>query len=405
MPQLSDRRTLGPWMIAEFLMSYGSMVLINGCYFFAFKVLKATDSQSQWISAIWGLAYIFISLLGGRISEKFGPRTAAAGMCGLSILTSLAGLFLIRFPYIWVLPLIMFPFNLTCSTVWPAIESGLTRSPGRMPLSKRIALFNLTWSSAAFAATFTYTMLGSISYQLLFIVPAIASALAALALTFWAIPAHMIGTHNVPDTAAGEHELDDPKVRDRAKTLLKMALLSNPLAYVAIYALIPLMPKLAELNGVHNEAIGMVGSGWFAARSIGFALAGYLTFWHYKKSWQIGPLIILTLSFAGMLLIHDLAIFIALQILFGLSAAIVYSASLYYSMHVSSGHGGHAAFHEAVVGIGTMAGPLVGALAASGRGSVADSLPRVAVAVGALLVLGLIRILFMSAKRPAPENP
>jgi hypothetical protein len=249
-------------------------------------------------------------------------------------------------------------------------------------------------------------MLESISYQLIFIVPAIASALAAIVLAAWAIPARMIGVHNVPDTAAGEHELDDPKVRARAQTLLKMAWLANPLAYVAIYALIPVMPKLAQLNGIHDEAAtGMVGSVWFAARFVGFGIAGYLTFWHYKTSWQIGPLITLTLSFAAMLLVRNLAALIALQVLFGFSAALLYSASLYYSMHVSSGHGGHAAFHEAVVGIGTMAGPLIGALAATGQSSIANPMPRVAAGVTALLVVGLVRIVYMSAKRPALENP
>jgi len=299
----------------------------------------------------------------------------------------------------------MLPYNLTCSTVWPAIESGLTRSPGKMPLSRRIAVFNITWGSAGFVATFTHGMLENISYSLLFIVPAIAAALAAITLVLWAIPASMIGTHNVPDTAAGEHELDDPKVRARAHTLLKMAWLTNPLAYVAIYALIPVMTQLTKFAGIGDLSDqGMVGSVWFASRFIGFGLAGAFTFWHYKISWQIGPLIALAASFAAMLLFHNLAALIAFQIFFGLAAAIIYSASLYYSMHVSSGHGGHAAFHEAVVGIGTMVGPMIGALAATGTTDPNISMPRVAWSVTGILVAGLIAIFIMSMMRAATRS-
>ncbi len=404
-PNLSDRRILGPWMIAEFLMSYGSMVLITGSYDWALNILHAPASHRLWISAFWGFCYFFISLLGGRLSERLGPRAAAALMCGLSILSSLLGLLMIRFPYIWMVPLLILPYNLTCSTVWPAIESGLTRSPGKMPLSRRIAVFNITWGSAGFAATFTHGMLENISYSLLFIVPAIAAALAAIVLAVWGLPSSMIGAHNVPDTAAGEHELDDPRVRERANILLKMAWLTNPLAYVAIYALIPVMTQLTQLVGIHDDSTaGMVGSVWFAARFIGFGLAGAFTFWHYKIRWQIGPLVALAASFAAMLLVHNLAALIALQVVFGFGAAIIYSASLYYSMHVSSGHGGHAAFHEAAVGVGTMVGPMIGALAATGLSDPAASMPRVAYSVSGIFLAGLAAIFVMSRKRQSPAG-
>ena len=160
-----------------------------------------------------------------------------------------------------------------------------------------------------------------------------------LVLALWAIPQRMIGVHNVPDTAASEHELDDPAVRRRAGLLLKMAWITNPLAYMAIYVLIPVMRQLTGINNLALAAV--VGSTWFVVRFIGFGLAGTWTGWHYKVRWQIGPLIALTASLAAMLLGNNLTLLIICQIIFGFSAAILYSASLYYSMHVSSGHGGH----------------------------------------------------------------
>jgi MFS family permease len=395
---LSDRRALGPWLVAEFMMSCASVLLITGCYDYAEKVLHATASQRLWLSAAWGFAYIFFSFFGGRVTERFGPRASSAWLCGLTVLTSLVGLLALAIPRLWLVPLVMLPLNLTCTMTWPALESGLTRTPAAMPLSKRIAIYNISWGSAGFLGTFTHGVLESWSYALIFLVPALCAGVAALALSLFAVPAHQIGAQNVPDTAAGEQEIDDPAVRRRANLLLKMAWITNPLSYMAIYVLMPTMTELCHRAGIADLALAaMIGSIWFVVRFACFALAGAWTGWHYKIRWQIGPLLALTAALAAMLLIPNLAVLIAAQILFGASAAILYSASLYYAMHVSSGHGGHAAFHEAVIGIGTTAGPLIGALASTG--TPVHAMPRIALAVSALLTAGLAVIVWMSLAR------
>lgn len=408
---LTDRRSLGPWFLAEFLISYASMLLLTGCYDYAEIKLGATPSQRLWISAAWGLAYIFISLLAGRITGRLGPRRAAATFATLSIFTCLAGLTVIVFPRLWLVPLVMLLVNCTTTTIWPALESGLTRSPGRLPLSQRLSLYNIAWGSAGFLATFTHGMLenlplgdglgGRLPFATIFVVAALACGLAAVTLGVFAVPAHRISIDNVPDTAAGEHEMEDPSVRRRAQLLLKMAWIANALSYVAIYVLIPVMTQLVMQTGVRSLAwAGVIGSTWFVVRFFTFALAGKWTAWHYKIRWQIGPLVALAGSLAGMLLIHDLVALIAFQVVFGFSAAMLYSASLYYAMHVSSGHGGHAAFHEAVIGMGTLGGPLIAAVAATGQLDQV-AMVRIAVSVSVLLGTGLAAIVWLATRDKA----
>jgi MFS family permease len=385
-------------MAANFLNSYASTLFITGCYDYADRHLGASESQRLWMAAAWGLAYIFISFLAGRITERFGPRASSTWLCGLSVVTGLLGLLAVAMPRVWMVPLVMLPFNLTCSMVWPAVESGLTRTPANMPLSKRISLYNLSWGSAGFLAAFTHGRIETWSYTLVFIIPAAACGLAAVILGIFAVPASMIGAHNVPDTAEGEHELGasgDPAVRRRAQLLLKIAWTTNPLAYTAIYVLIPVMTELCHRAGVSDLILaGMLGAIWFVVRFASFAILGAWPGWHYKLRWQIGPLVALTVSLAAMLLIHDLAVLIICQVVFGASAAILYSASLYYAMHVSSGRGRHAAFHEACIGMGTTAGPLIGALASTGQ--TGRAMPHIALGVCALLTAGLAVIVWMA---------
>lgn len=383
----SDLRTLGPWLLAEFLASFASMVFVTGCYDWALGPLKTSPSGRLWMSAAWGFVYIFVSLLAGRVVEKWGPRRAVITVSCLTVFTALLGLTVMALPVAWMVLLVMLPYNLTSSLTWPAIESGLTRSPGKMSLSARIAVYNLSWSGGAFASM-THGYLEEWSFSLVFIVPAVLSALAAFCLWKWGVPADKIAAQNVPDEAEGEHELDDPAVRRRAQLLLKMAWISNPLAYVAIYVVLPIMTQLAQQAGIVTlGAAAFVGSIWFIARFVGFGITWKWIGWHYKMIWQIGPLTAIALSLAGMLMIHSLLALVFLQIVFGLSAALLYSASLYYAMHVSSGHGGHAAFHEAALGIGTMAGPMIGALSATGELD-EHAMKRIALAVGSILILG-----------------
>jgi MFS family permease len=206
----------------------------------------------------------------------------------------------------------------------------------------------------------------------------------------------MIGKEHVRDDAAGEHELDIPSKRRRAATLLLVAWTGNALSYVAIYVLIPLLAQLANLAGVGTlVGGGMITSAWSFMRFAGFVLAWVWVGWHYKGRWLIGAQVVLVASFFFMLTVHHPAVFVATQMIFGLAVALVYSSALYYAMHVSSGHGGHAGIHEALIGLGTAVGPAIGALAGTGEIG-QDAVWRIALGVTAVLAAGTLVMAWMA---------
>jgi MFS family permease len=384
----SDLRTLGPWFAVEFLNSWACTLLTAACYDYADKVLDVRASAALWLCMFWGVSYIPIALGAGKVSERVGPLRSASFFSGMSILTALLCLLAIGFKSIWMLAAVMLPYNLFCTPIWVAIESGLTRTQGKMRLSTRLGLFNIAWGSANFVAFFFRGMLEHISWSLIFIVPALLHVVAFLALRFWAPPADLIGTEHVPDDPAGGHELDAPGMRERARVLLHMAWLGNALCYVAIYVLIPLLAKLADLASIGTlVGAGMITSAWSLTRFGGFALAWLWSGWHYKGRWVLGAQIVAVACFFVILTIHSPFVFVGAQIFFGVAVALVYSAALYYAMHVSAGHGGHAGIHEALVGVGVALGPGLGAVASTGEFGAAAML-RVAVAVTGLLAVG-----------------
>jgi MFS family permease len=387
---LSDRRVLLPWYAIEFLNSYTGALFCAGCYDYADKQLHKSPSVCLWLSAAWGLSYMFISLAGGRLAERFGPRRIVGLTLAGAILASALGLLAIGFPFIWVLLAVMLPFNMSNSMVWPALESAITRTPARMPLSTRMSMYNLSWSGAGFVAFFTCGAIESVSWSLVFIIPALCCVASSAIFRFWAIPARMIRKDHVPEESVHEQDIDDPARRRKAETLLKMAWIGNALAYVAINVFIPIKMRLADESGISNLAVaGYITAIWAFARFAGFGLAWKWAGWHYKIRWLLGAQIALAASFCLSLLIHHPIMLAASQIVFGLSTALVYSGSLYYAMHVSSGEGGHAGIHEALIGLGIAIGPAVGALAGGNHLDV-HALHAIAWGVTAVMAVGIV---------------
>ena len=404
-PHLSGRRTLLPWYIIEFLNSYAATLFCAGCYDYADEILHVTPAARLWLSAAWGFAYIFIALGAGRLSEKLGPRRVVGTMIAGCIATTLLALIAIHMHSIWILLAVMLPMNITSTMIWPALESAITRSPAKMRLSTRMAIYNLSWGSAGFAALFTRGTLEHLDWSMIFIAPAIASALALLIFATRAIPAAMISADHVPEESGGEHDVDDPAIRRRAKNLLIMAWIGNTLAYVAINVVTPVQMRLANEAGFTDlRIVAFVTSIWSFMRFVGFGLTWKWAGWHYKNRWLIGSQIALAASFCAMLLNSNPWTLGLAQGVFGLSAALVYSSSLYYAMHVSSGHGGHAGVHEALIGAGIAIGPAVGAIAGGNDFSTA-ALARIAISVTAVMLLGILVQSFIAYRGRTPLQP
>src|SRR6185503_20347508 len=83
--------------------------------------------------------------------------------------------------------------------------------------------------------------------------------------------------------------------------------------------------------------------------------------WHYRFRWLAAAYVTMTSSFVTLLLAPNLWLVIAAQIAFGLALGLIYYSSLYYSMDVGETKGEHGGFHEAMIGLGSCAGPAVGA--------------------------------------------
>lgn len=397
----ADWRALSPWYLAELLNCFGCTLFTSGSYLYAKTVLGLSPADRLWLAAGWGFTYTFFALLAGWLSDRWGPQRLVFRMAILGIGSASLSLLVLFWPRMhnaWGLFATMTAYNLTCTQMWPPMESAISRMPTRVSLMTRMTIYNLIWSGAGFGALFTVGTIAQLGWHWIYVIPAISMAGVVALLVFCTMG------QSTPETPTADHTTapadpksdQDPALARRSTTLLHMAWLANAMAYVAITVVIPLMPTLADKAGVRSlAAVGLFQSPWALLRFVGFILMWKWTGWHYSVRWMLGAYVALAATFAVMLLSPaNIVIFLTAQAIFGIAIALLYASSLYYAMHVSKGAGGHAGLHEALIGAGVAIGPMAGALAGTG----AQAIPSITLAVCGVLALGFIGLAIMGAR-------
>jgi MFS family permease len=177
---------------------------------------------------------------------------------------------------------------------------------------------------------------------------------------------------------------------------LRMAWIANPFAYIAINAVLPVFPMVAAKFGLSPKFAGFFCSVWFFSRMVTFAVLALWPGWHYRFRYLIMAYVGMVFCFAGVLLINNLWMVIAVQIAFGWCLGLIYYSSLYYSMHVGDTKGEHGGAHEAAIGAGIFGGPAIGATSIA---LFPDNPGSSVVGVSIVLAIGFTTLLFIRRKR------
>lgn len=334
-------------------------------------------------AALNGLIYVFSAWQGGR----FGQRRGYFNALKFGFAAMIAAL-VIGFEFQSVPGLILATglFNVGMCFIWPTIEALVSEGEDAAGLSRMVGTYNVVWAATNALALFTGgTLVEKFGFKTIFFLP-VAVFVVLLGLVFW------LQKHADAARAAG-HEtvsapIPEPHRPSPAKTraFLRMAWLANPVAYVAINTLIPMLPTLAAHFQLTPMFAGFACSLWGFVRLGTFVLLWYWTDWHYRFRWLVTAFALLIVSFALILTVPSLALLIVAQIFFGGAIGLIYYSSLFYSMDASEAKGEHGGIHEAAIGVGNCIGPAVGAASLQFLPQYASS---GAVAVSVLLLCGL----------------
>ena len=361
--QLRSRQS--GYFILEALNALGTTYYFYYLYFFTEKQFGFTKFQNLLLAASLGLIYGISSMLGGRFAQRRGYFTALKLGYAIMALVIGVGAFVHGLP---VHLAIMGAATLGMALTWPALMALVSEGQARASLRRSLGIYNLIWGGLGAVAYFSGgALIQAGGFRAMFLVPA-AIHVAQLGLAFiferTAHAATVQSNEAVPTSADDEyqHAMERRCSPVTPQAFLRMAWFANPFAYLAINTLIAVIPSLAHRLGLSVGQAGIFCSLWLFARTASFLWLWLWPGWHYRFRWLGGAFVVMTASFVALLLAANLWVVIAAQILFGLALGLVYCSSLYYSMDVGETKGEHGGFHEAMIGLGSCAGPAVGAL-------------------------------------------
>ena len=382
----------------EALNGFATTFFFYYIYFYTQEHFKFHALQNLWLAALLGVVYAVGSFFSGRFAQKFGYFTAIRCGAALMVVCILA---CSHVESLWLTILLLMIGNMGLSLTWPAMEALVSEGEPAARLQGLVGFYNVVWAGVAGLAYFIGgAMLQKWGMHSLFYVPA-GILMVELVLATWlqkevreqpSEPAHVA----LPVLQALKEGYRSPVP---PATFLKLALLANPMAYLAINTIVSSIPTLAHRLSLSPMLAGFVCSIWLFARTGAFVALWLWPGWHYRFRFLAAAYMVMMFSFAVLLLVPHLWALVLSQILFGPALGLIYYSSLFYSMDVCETKGEHGGIHEAVIGVGNTIGPATAAAALEffpGRpGSGAW-------AVCMLLAPGLVALYWLRYREPKP---
>ena len=395
-----SRRVKTGAFVLEALNAFATTLYFYYLFFYMRDQYGFSNLGNLSLSAVNGFVYAFAAWFGGQFAQRRGYFSAlrlgfsvmAIALLGASQVHTVAGHFATMI--IWTLGI--------CFT-WPTLEAIVSERQPPAQLQRLIGIYNLVWATASGLAYFVGgALLEQLGRSSIFFVP-LALHGAQLVVLSWLEKENRQGTEARQGNPAPPNPARLGEDRRRSPVppaaFLKMAWLANPFAYIAISALLPVIPRLADRFHLSPTLAGVFCSVWFFARAASFLVLWQWTGWHYHFRWLSGAFVAMGGCFALILLASNLWVLVAAQVVFGFALGLIYYSSLFYSMDVGETKGEHGGFHEAAIGAGICVGPSLGAATLY----FTPEHPNASTwAVSGLILVGFFALLVLRWRQPQP---
>lgn len=354
-----------------FFNSVGGMtVTSSGLFFLTKQGYHFSDTMNALLGVLLGAMYIVGAKLASRV-----PAALKAAIPGLSqrgvlriFMVALGVLCAVPMlaqqldtdpvhPNTWPIWTIVLLYTPITGMLWPIVESYISGGRSATKLRRTIGLWNIVWSSSGIFASFLVAPLVEKHATLVLVCVGLGHLVAAgLLWVFSPQPA----AH-----AEGEHE-PHPEVYARLLVTFRMLL---PMSYVVCSALGPYLPRAASELHVPAQFQALIAVAWLFPRVCGFLIMRGWQGWHGRWFVPIlgGAVLVggfsVAISATSLPPAFGLAALIGGLAFFGLGMAVIYAGAIYYAMEVGHADVDAGGTHEALIGVGYMAGPAFGLFA------------------------------------------
>ena len=354
-------RKYGAYIPALLMDACISSILTNAAFFINYLHFSSTFLGT--LTAISTSIFVLLAIPFGRLSDRVGRPRVLTIACLLLAAVSILLPFCTRKLYLMIV--------FSCSGIgmalfWPAYEAWLAEREGTGGLIGRITTFNLFWTVGITIGP----MIASYLYQ--GTCPVLPFYLAGgFSLINWiALKSQTIVNRKDQRLPERPARIEAPP-HNAHHIYLKVARIANFASWFSLGIVRHIAPKLAVETGIPAKAYGNLILVLGATQLIGFLWLGTnrAARLHYRLSPLISVQLLAAIAFLVIgLLPHGLYWTFAFAVI-GLSGAVTYFSSMYYSLHAQQDKGNKSGGHEAVLGSGLLLGPFLGGMSAdSGLG-------------------------------------
>ena len=345
-PVVERRAPLTAILAVTFFGSVSGGAFWAGLFFVTAQHYRFSPARNLVLAASMGALSAAASWRSGRLAARFAPRVVL--WAAFALWAAVALLPVARPRAEWALWVTAFVASMASATIWPIVESYVSAGRHGVHMRRAIGWFNVVWTPAMAVPLFLMPVVARLGLPWCLGLGSVVN-LFALAATL-ALPPRPAAHHEAAARAAMGREYG---ALARASTWLL------PLSYVISTAIAPLLPFRLAAVGVVSDGSVFAGL-WMTARFLTFFTMWRTAFWHGRWGTLAAGSALLLASFAAILLAPTAVGLVAGLLGFGVGMGLIYYSALYYSLTV-----GHAAVEagglfEALVGVGSCVGPLVG---------------------------------------------
>ena len=372
-------RKYGAYLPALLMDASISSILTNAAFFINY--LHFSSTFLGILTAISTGVFVLLAIPFGRLSDRVGRLRVLTIACLTLAAVSILLPFCTRKLYL----MIVFPCSgIGMALFWPTYEAWLAEREGAGDLIGRITTFNLFWTVGITIGP----MISSYLYQ--GTSPVLAFYFAGgFSLINWITLESQIIV-NRKDLRSPEHPvLIEAPPHTAHHIHLKIARIANFASWFSLGIVRHIAPKLTVEAGIPAIAYGNLILVLGATQLIGFLWLGtnQAARWHYRLSPLIGAQLLAIIAFLAIgLMPHGFYWMCAFAVI-GLSGAVTYFSSMYYSLHAQPDKGNKSGGHEAVLGSGLLLGPFFGGILADSGLGVNSPYILCAVAIGVCSVV------------------
>lgn len=344
----------------------------------------------------FGAPYVIGSAATGRTLPRFGARsTMTVGSALFALGVGLTGFAQAPWMLVAAAPLA----GLGSGLFWPAFQTCLA-SETHAETRARASIFNVSWTLGILSGG----ALGGHFYRIAGPQRSfwwVAALIGALTAVIW-VRARS-NARQLDGAGSAEAGFDAP---ERVAAAYRwMAWAANGALWVAASAAAAIFPRMARDLGFSDGTIGEIAAVTWVGQAVLFAVLASGPWWQYRKA----PLVLGLAGCMGAMALlgggAGAAAFVGAFALIGASRGPTQAASVHYSLHSGARSGANMGYHEAILGLGCVVGPLLAGALADRWGVRAPFAMGGAVVLAAMALVAAMRVEASPAQVRAAANP